>query len=128
MTVFNKGDSYLSLFITAHAQNKQFLQSKMASKGKIYQTVFRRYMLTMKNSLRDYPHLLTSPNFRLLVLKCASSYSRVFTILHDFYTASKLLREGLSQRSNLHPPLISFACLLSPLQQFQTNQYLSSPL
>ena len=25
MTVFNKGDSYLSLSITAHAQNKQFL-------------------------------------------------------------------------------------------------------
>ena len=25
MTILNKADSYLSLFITAHAQNKQFL-------------------------------------------------------------------------------------------------------
>ena len=36
--------------------------------------------ITLKNSLRDYPHLLKSPNFRLLVLKCAGSYSRVFTV------------------------------------------------
>ena len=40
---------------------------------------------TLKNSLRDYLHLLKSPDFKLLVLKCAGSYpvsySRVFTIL-----------------------------------------------
>ena len=51
--------------------------------------------ITLKNSLRDYPHLLKSPNFRLLVLKCTGSYSRVFTVcivegqlpppLHSFY-------------------------------------------
>ena len=34
--------------------------------------------ITLKNSLRDYVHLLKSPNFRLLVLKCAGFYSRVF--------------------------------------------------
>ena len=33
-----------------------------------------------ENSPRDYPHLLKSPDFRLLVLKCAGSYSRVFTV------------------------------------------------
>ena len=37
--------------------------------------------ITLKNSLRDYVHLLKSPDFRLLVLKCAGSYSRVFTVL-----------------------------------------------
>ena len=37
--------------------------------------------ITQKNSLRDYPHLLKSPDFRLLVLKCAGSYSRIFTVL-----------------------------------------------
>ena len=35
--------------------------------------------ITQKNSLRDYLHLLKPPDFRLLVLKCAGSYSRVFT-------------------------------------------------
>ena len=33
--------------------------------------------VTLKNSLRDYLHLLKSPDFKLLVLKCAGSYSRV---------------------------------------------------
>ena len=37
--------------------------------------------ITLKNSLRDYFHLLESPDFRLLVLKCAGSYSRDFTVL-----------------------------------------------
>ena len=36
--------------------------------------------ITLKNSLRDYVHLLKSPDFRLLVVKCAGSYSRVFTV------------------------------------------------
>ena len=36
--------------------------------------------ITLKNSLRDYLHLLKSPDFKLLVLKCAGSYSRVFTV------------------------------------------------
>ena len=36
--------------------------------------------ITLKNSLRDYVHLLNSPYFRLLVVKCAGSYSRVFTV------------------------------------------------
>ena len=36
---------------------------------------------TLKNSLRDYFHLLKSSDFRLLVLKYAGSYSRVFTYL-----------------------------------------------
>ena len=35
---------------------------------------------TLKNSLRDYFHLLKSPDFRLLVLKCAGSYLWVFTV------------------------------------------------
>ena len=35
---------------------------------------------TLKNYLRDYFHLLKSPDFRLLVLKCARSYLRVFTV------------------------------------------------
>ena len=38
--------------------------------------------ITQKNSLRDYLHLLKSPNFKLLVLKCAGSYSRVFSVDH----------------------------------------------
>ena len=37
--------------------------------------------ITMKNSLRDYFRLLKSPDFKLLVLKCAGSYSRLFTVL-----------------------------------------------
>ena len=36
--------------------------------------------ITLKNSLRDYVHLLKSPDVRLLVLKCAGSYLRVFTV------------------------------------------------
>ena len=39
---------------------------------------------TLKKSLRDYFHLLKSPDFRMLVLKCAGSYSRVFTVLNIF--------------------------------------------
>ena len=39
--------------------------------------------IPMKNSLRDYLHLLKSPDFKLLVLKCAGSYSRVFTVYVD---------------------------------------------
>ena len=35
--------------------------------------------ITMKHSIRNYSHLLKSPEFRLLVLKCAGSYSQVFT-------------------------------------------------
>ena len=41
--------------------------------------------ITLKNSLRDYFHLLNFPDFRLLVLKCAGSYSRVFTVLQSYY-------------------------------------------
>ena len=37
--------------------------------------------ITLKNSLRDYVHLLKFPDFRLLVLKCAGSYSQVFTVI-----------------------------------------------
>ena len=36
--------------------------------------------ITLKNSLRDYLHLIQSPDFKLLVLKCAGFYSRVFTV------------------------------------------------
>ena len=36
--------------------------------------------ITLKNSLRDYVHLLKFADFRLLVLKCAGSYSQVFTV------------------------------------------------
>ena len=32
--------------------------------------------VTLEKSLRDYFYLLKSPDFRLLVLKCAGSYSR----------------------------------------------------
>ena len=39
--------------------------------------------ITLKNSLRDYLHLLKSSDFKLLVLKCAGSYSWVFTILRN---------------------------------------------
>ena len=39
--------------------------------------------ITLKNSLRDYFHLLKSPDFRLLVLKCAGSYSRVFNVFRS---------------------------------------------
>ena len=38
--------------------------------------------ITPKNSLRDYVHLSKSPDFRLLVLKCAGSYLRVFTVYY----------------------------------------------
>ena len=31
MTVLNKADSYLSLFITAHAQNKQFFKIEIGN-------------------------------------------------------------------------------------------------
>ena len=37
--------------------------------------------ITLKNSLRDYFHFLKSPDFRLLVLKCAGSYSWVFSVI-----------------------------------------------
>ena len=37
--------------------------------------------ITLKSSLGDYLHLLKSSDFKLLVLKCAGSYSRVFTVL-----------------------------------------------
>ena len=40
---------------------------------------------TLKNSVRDNFHLLKSPDFRLLVLKCAGSYSRVFTVLFKLH-------------------------------------------
>ena len=36
---------------------------------------------TLKNSLRDYFHLLQSSDFRLLVLKCAGSYLRVIVLV-----------------------------------------------
>ena len=39
--------------------------------------------ITLKNSLRDNVHLLKFPDFRLLVLRCVGSYSRVFTVFHD---------------------------------------------
>ena len=45
-------------------------QSFLAGSGRI----------TLKNSLRDYLHLLKSPDFKLVVLKFAGSYSRVFTV------------------------------------------------
>ena len=44
-----------------------------------FQADFER--ITLKNYLRDYLHPLKSPDFRLLVLKCAGSYLRVFTVL-----------------------------------------------
>ena len=48
--------------------------------------------VTFNNSLRDYFHLLKSPNFRLLVLKYAGSYSRVFTVFNgDEIDSSKLI-------------------------------------
>ena len=37
--------------------------------------------ITLKNSLRDYLHLLKFSNFKLLVLKCAGSYLGFFTVL-----------------------------------------------
>ena len=43
----------------------------------------------LKNSLRDYFYLLKSPDFRLLVLKCTGSYSRVFTVFVFNLTAVK---------------------------------------
>ena len=48
--------------------------------------------ITLKTSLRDYPHLLKSPNFRLLVLKCAGSYSRVFTVFEKKQSCTALER------------------------------------
>ena len=36
--------------------------------------------ITLQNSLRNYVHLLKSPDFRLLVLKCGGSYSQTFTV------------------------------------------------
>ena len=44
--------------------------------------------ITLKNFLRDYPHLLKSPNFRLLVFKCAGSYSRVFTVFKIVFSCT----------------------------------------
>ena len=35
--------------------------------------------IALENCSRDYFRLLQSPDLRLLVLKCAGSYSRVFT-------------------------------------------------
>ena len=53
--------------------------------------------ITLKNSLGDYLHLLKSSDFKLLVLKCAGSYSRVFTV------------------SNFYPfPLSIYRALLAP--------------
>ena len=37
-------------------------------------------IITLKNALRDYVHHLKSPDFRLLVLTCAGSYSQAFTV------------------------------------------------
>ena len=45
--------------------------------------------ITLKNSLKDYLHLLKSPDFRLLVLKCAGSYSQVFTVMPEKYLDKK---------------------------------------
>ena len=47
---------------------------------------------TLKNPLRDYFYLLKSPDFRPLVLKCAGSYSQVFTVpsFLDFVSGYKL--------------------------------------
>ena len=39
--------------------------------------------ITLKNSLGDYLHLLKSPDFKLLVFKCAGSYSPVFTVQYS---------------------------------------------
>ena len=50
--------------------------------------------ITLKNSLRDYLHFLKSPDFKLLVLKCAGSYSRVFT------TTKKIKLEPISFLKN----------------------------
>ena len=40
--------------------------------------------ITVKNSLRDYFHLLKSSEFMLLVLKYAASYSWLFTVFGSF--------------------------------------------
>ena len=47
----------------------------------LFPTDFGR--ITLKNSLGDFVHLLKSPGLKLLVLKCAGSYSRVFTVLKE---------------------------------------------
>ena len=49
--------------------------------------------ITLNNSLRDYLHLLKSSDFKLLVLKCAGSYSRVFTVYEKSYMPQILVGE-----------------------------------
>ena len=56
--------------------------------------------ITLNNSLRDYVHLLKALDFRLLVLKCAGSYSRAFTVCVFLSSLKKTdikLRHGESQ-------------------------------
>ena len=45
--------------------------------------------ITLKNCRRDYFHLLKSPDFRLYVLRCAGSYSQVFTVLNHIHQLRK---------------------------------------
>ena len=64
--------------------------------------------VTLKNSLRDYFHLLKSPDFGLLVLKCAGFYSRVFTVYN--FTAQFGRSEHLSAAN------VAYFAFLRPLQ------------
>ena len=58
--------------------------------------------ITLKNSLRDYFHLLKSPDFKLLVLKCAGSCSRVFTVFSAKSSPLTLVNQHmLSEDSHL---------------------------
>ena len=55
--------------------------------------------ITVKNSLGDYLHLLKSSDFKLLVLKCAVSYSQVFTVSNFYPFPSSIYRALLAPES-----------------------------
>ena len=65
---------------------------------------------TLRNYLRDYFHLLKSPDFRLLVLKFAGSYSQVFTVYSDYFSLSEATQALLIFGFDLH-----FSATLHPV-------------
>ena len=58
------------------------MEGEGANKWKFMETAIlnRFWQNDTENCLRDYFHLLKSPDFRLEVLRCAGSYSWVFAL------------------------------------------------
>ena len=57
---------------------------------------------TMENSLKDY---FQSPDFRMSVLKCAGSYSRVFTVFYQTVIHQKWSETGKTVSGQTFAPI-----------------------